>query len=116
MIATVGLLTPMSLDHFYAIFEDYKNMGDSDHDPSLFSDPEVLSYNGEKGAARAKWEGDRKSRYEKWLSKNGLSRHTYGDANGVHEINVKAVGVWDTVGALGIPPAPVIGLHGTSVE
>ncbi|KXH36573.1 peptidoglycan binding domain-containing protein [Colletotrichum nymphaeae SA-01] len=114
MIATVGLLTPTGLDHFYAIFEDYENMGDSDRDPSVFLDPEVLPYNGEKGAARAKWEIDRKSQYERWLSKNGLTRHTYEDVNGVHEINIKAVGVWDTVGALGIPPAPVVGLQGTS--
>ncbi|KXH41149.1 peptidoglycan binding domain-containing protein [Colletotrichum simmondsii] len=76
MIATVGLLTPTGLDHFYAIFEDYENMGDSDRDPSVFLDPEVLPYNGEKGAARAKWEIDRKSQYERWLSKNGLTRHT----------------------------------------
>ncbi|KAI3555236.1 peptidoglycan binding domain-containing protein [Colletotrichum abscissum] len=107
MIATVGLLTPSGLDHFYAIFEDYENMGDSDRDPSLFLDPKVPPYNGEKGAARANWEMDRKSQYERWLSKNGLTRRTYEDANGVHEINIKAVGVWDTVGALGIPPAPV---------
>ncbi|OHF00026.1 peptidoglycan binding domain-containing protein [Colletotrichum orchidophilum] len=106
MIATVGLLTPTGLDHFYAIFEDYENMGDSDRDLSLFLDPQVLPYNGEKGAAKAKWEMDRKSQYEKWLANNNLTRHTYEDAKGVHEITIKAVGVWDTVGALGIPPAP----------
>ncbi|UQC75639.1 peptidoglycan binding domain-containing protein [Colletotrichum lupini] len=96
MIATVGLLTPSGLDHFYAIFEDYENMGESDRDPSLFLDPKVPPYNGEKGAARANWEMDRKSQYERWLSKNGLTRRTYEDANGVHEINIKAVGFSNT--------------------
>jgi hypothetical protein len=42
----------------------------------------------------------------------GLTRDTYRD--GVTEIRIKALGVWDTVGALGIPAAPVIGIRGSS--
>ncbi|KAK1658105.1 hypothetical protein BDP55DRAFT_708398 [Colletotrichum godetiae] len=96
IIAAVALLMPMGLDHFYAMFEDHENELDSIRDPSLFLDPEVLPYDGEKG-------------YEKWLAKVCHTKYMYlflRHANGVHEINIKAVGVWDTVGAIGITPAP----------
>lgn len=32
------------------------------------------------------------------------------------KITVKAVGVWDTVGDLGIPPIPMIGVKGSSKQ
>jgi uncharacterized protein (DUF2235 family) len=32
----------------------------------------------------------------------------------VTEITIKALGVWDTVGTLGIPPAPVVGIRGSA--
>ncbi|KAK2731069.1 peptidoglycan binding domain-containing protein [Colletotrichum kahawae] len=108
MIATVGLLTPSGLDHFYAVFEDYESMTDVNRDLTLFLDPQVLPYNGEKGQAKREWEIKRKLQYEEWLTKNGYTRHKYQD--GTMEIKIKAIGVWDTVGTLGIPPAPVIGM------
>jgi hypothetical protein len=40
------------------------------------------------------------------------TRDTYHD--GVTEIKIKALAVWDTVGTLGIPPAPVIGVRGSA--
>ncbi len=40
------------------------------------------------------------------------TRDTYED--GVTELTIKAVGVWETVGSLGIPAAPVIGLLGSA--
>ncbi len=40
------------------------------------------------------------------------TRDTYHD--GVTEIRIKALAVWDTVGTLGIPPAPVIGVRGSA--
>lgn len=40
------------------------------------------------------------------------TRYTYQD--GVTEIKIKALAVWDTVGSLGIPPAPVIGISGSA--
>ncbi|KZL76893.1 peptidoglycan binding domain-containing protein [Colletotrichum tofieldiae] len=107
MIATVGLLTPQGLDHFYRVFEDYESMGDIDRDSSLFLDPEMLPYQGEKGPAKVNWETRRKLQYKSWLSKNGLTRYTYRVSQVIHDITIKAVGVWDTVGTLGIPPAPV---------
>ncbi len=40
------------------------------------------------------------------------TRDTYHD--GVTDIRIKALAVWDTVGTLGIPPAPVIGVRGSA--
>jgi len=42
------------------------------------------------------------------------TRDTYLD--GSTEITVKAVGVWETVGCLGIPAAPVLGIQGSARE
>ncbi|KAB5511165.1 hypothetical protein GE09DRAFT_1295662 [Coniochaeta sp. 2T2.1] len=42
----------------------------------------------------------------------GYTRDTHQD--GVTPIKIKALGVWDTVGTLGIPPAPVIGIRGSA--
>ena len=36
------------------------------------------------------------------------------EQDGVTEIKIKAIAVWDTVGTLGIPPAPVIGVRGSA--
>jgi hypothetical protein len=46
--------------------------------------------------------------------KLGFARDTHQD--GITEIEVKAIGVWDTVGTLGIPPVPIIGIHGSSKQ
>ena len=42
------------------------------------------------------------------------TRDTYQDS--ATEITVKAIGVWETVGSLGIPAAPVIGLQGSAKQ
>jgi hypothetical protein len=44
----------------------------------------------------------------------GYTRDTFQD--GVTEIRIKAVCVFETVGSLGIPPAPVLGLQGSATE
>ncbi|KAH9234234.1 hypothetical protein K456DRAFT_1749394 [Colletotrichum gloeosporioides 23] len=112
MIATVGLLTPLGLGHFYAVFEDYESVTDVNRDQTLFLDPQVLPYDSEKGKAKRESEKERKLQYEEWLTKNGYTRHKYQD--GTTEIKIEAIGVWDTVGTLGNLPAPVIGLRGSS--
>jgi uncharacterized protein (DUF2235 family) len=67
MVATLGLLRPDGLDHFYAIFEDYENMGDPkrDNDEFLFSG--LPPYKGQKGKALILWEEERKEVYRQWL-------------------------------------------------
>ncbi|KAF4828454.1 hypothetical protein CGCTS75_v007497 [Colletotrichum tropicale] len=114
MIATVSLLTPSGLGHFYAVFEDYESMIEVNRDLTLFLDPQVLPCDGEKVKAKREWEKKRKLQYEEWLTKNGYTRNKYQD--GTTEIKVKTIGVWDTVGTPGIPLTPVIGLCGSSKQ
>ena len=40
------------------------------------------------------------------------ARDEYGRSG--EEIKVKAVGVWDTVGTLGLPPVPLVGIQGSA--
>ncbi|KAK4186701.1 hypothetical protein QBC35DRAFT_256178 [Podospora australis] len=112
MIASVGLLTPEGLDNFYAIFDDYENMGNTMRDVDDYLIPGLAVYNGSYGQAKIEWEERRKRVYKEGLKRLRYTRDTYQD--GVTEIRIKALAVWDTVGALGIPPAPVIGVRGSA--
>ncbi|KAL2255160.1 hypothetical protein VTK26DRAFT_3979 [Humicola hyalothermophila] len=112
MIASVGLLTPEGLDNFYAIFDDYENMGNPARDTDDYFIPGLPEYDGSHGQAKIEWETERMRRYKLGLKEMKYARDTYQD--GVTEIKIKALAVWDTVGTLGIPPAPVIGVRGSA--
>lgn len=117
LVASVGLLTPAGLDRFYDIFEDYENMADETRDPAKFVCPVGVleKYAGQKGVAWIQWENRRKTQYRAWLKKEGYTVDTFKKGNGPEtEIRILAVAVWDTVGSLGIPAVPIIGLQGTS--
>lgn len=119
LVATVGLLTPEGQDRFYDIFEDYENMANNKHDDADFICPAgtLEPYRGEKGEPWIQWENRRKTQYRAWLKQEGYTRDTYTHSNGLQtEITIKAVAVWDTVGCLGIPAVPVIGLKGSSQQ
>ncbi|KAK4139360.1 uncharacterized protein C8A04DRAFT_33180 [Dichotomopilus funicola] len=109
MIASIGLLTPQGLDHFYDIFDDYHSMGKSGRNVEQFLVPGLPKYGGEHGQAKIEWEGRRMKAYKAGLRKLKYTRDTYHD--GLTEIRIKGIAVWDTVGTLGIPPAPVIGVE-----
>lgn len=47
-------------------------------------------------------------------AKKAWTRDTYRDNS--TEIRIKAIAVWDTVGSLGIPPAPVFGVRGSAKQ
>ncbi|KAK3935161.1 hypothetical protein QBC46DRAFT_398102 [Diplogelasinospora grovesii] len=112
MIASVGLLTPEGLDHFYTIFEDYENIGDAHRDTDRYMIPDLPEYGGQTGQAKIEWETARMHKYKLGLKDLRYTRDVYQD--GVTEIKIKALGVWDTVGTLGVPPAPVIGVRGSA--
>ncbi|KAH8902976.1 peptidoglycan binding domain-containing protein [Coniochaeta sp. PMI_546] len=112
MVASLGLLTPDGLDHFYAVFEDYENMGDKHRRAEEFLVPALPEYGGQEGEEKIMWENRRMRQYKLGLKSLGYTRDTYQD--GVTEITIKALGVWDTVGTLGIPPAPVVGVRGSA--
>lgn len=120
MIASMGLLTPEGLDHFYPIFEDYENMSDEKRGMDKFLYSGLTPYNGELGKAKIRWETNRKDQYREWLkSVSGLrkqvstlrsvilsnaQKHWTRDTfrSSPTEIKIKCIAVWDTVGALGI--------------
>ncbi len=82
LIGTLGVLTKAGMDDFYAIFMDYENAMNPDYRDNF---PDVPF--PDKPNAR-----DPEYRLE--LRRRGLT---------TLDVNIKAVGVWDTVGALGIP-------------
>ncbi|KAK4215532.1 hypothetical protein QBC37DRAFT_124295 [Rhypophila decipiens] len=112
MIGSIGLLTPEGLDCFYTVFDDYENIGDKHRKAEEFLIPGLQPYNKERGRAKIEWEKARMLKYKQGLKALKYTRDTYQD--GVTEIRIKAIAVWDTVGTLGIPPAPVIGVRGSA--
>ncbi|KAL1837313.1 hypothetical protein VTJ49DRAFT_4035 [Mycothermus thermophilus] len=112
MIGSIGLLTPDGLDYFHAIFDDYENMGHAHRDADEFLVPGMPDFDGSHGQAKIEWERARMHKYKLGLKQLGFTRDTYRD--GITPITIKALAVWDTVGALGIPPAPVIGVRGSA--
>ncbi|KAJ0125249.1 hypothetical protein J7T55_006594 [Diaporthe amygdali] len=114
LIASVGLLTTEGMDNFYPIFEDYEHIGDEKRSASEFLFHDLVPYHGEKGKAKILWENERKEQYKKWLKTKSWTRDTY--QNNSTEIRIKAIAVWDTVGSLGIPPAPVFGIRGSAKQ
>ncbi|KAK4662333.1 uncharacterized protein QC763_700540 [Podospora pseudopauciseta] len=116
MVASVGLLTPEGLDKFFAIFDDYENMGSSSRDTDDFLIDGLEEYKGQHGQKKIEWEERRKETYKRGLREKKLTRDTFHAGAGEigEEIKIKALAVWDTVGTLGIPPAPVIGVRGSA--
>ncbi|KAK3994221.1 hypothetical protein QBC44DRAFT_367744 [Cladorrhinum sp. PSN332] len=112
MIASLGLLTPEGLDQFHAIFNDYEHIGDRSRDTDEYLIPGLPEYNNSHGQAKIEWEERRMRKYKTGLRERKYTRDTYHD--GKTEIRIKALAVWDTVGTLGIPPAPVIGVRGSA--
>jgi hypothetical protein len=131
LIASVGLLTVKGLELFYHIFEDYENLGDKHRELDTYLWPGLTPYQGEEGKAYIEWTNQRKTLYRGWLKSMGYTRDTYHDpptstTNGSEErdreteteteIRIKGVCVFETVGSLGVPPAPVLGLHGSATQ
>ncbi|KAG5916264.1 hypothetical protein E4U42_007732 [Claviceps africana] len=90
MIGNLGLLTREGIEHFYPIFKDMQNWRNYDYQ-DLF--PDIPFMDKPKGATAD-------VEYRTRLEKMGFTR-VYQKTNQL--ITVKAIGVWDTVGALGIP-------------
>ncbi|KAG7128483.1 hypothetical protein HYQ45_011905 [Verticillium longisporum] len=106
MVASIGLLTPAGLDYFFAIFDDYEHMGSSKRAQEDFLCDDLPPYAGQLGEDKLRWEAHRKDIYRRWLKTLGYTRDTHADGRTL--ITIKALGVWDTVGTLGVPPVPII--------
>ncbi|KAK0654768.1 hypothetical protein B0T16DRAFT_450532 [Cercophora newfieldiana] len=106
LIGTFGLLTNDGLDHFSAIFNDYENISDHKRTNYLV---ELPAYDRTKhGDNRADWVKLRKTTYLNFLIEKGYTSSK--------QPPIKALAVFDTVGTLGIPPAPLLGIHGSAKQ
>lgn len=91
MVACLGLLTKSAMTYFYQVFEDFENAGDSTYVPKL---PKY--YPGFEVKVPVKNLNEYLQAYAAELRRHKLTR----------EVRIKAVGVWDTVGSLGLPIQP----------
>jgi len=103
-ICAMGILKKPAMPHMYEIFEDWERAGDPHYEPRFFDD--YFKHHGalknvkpDGKLAKSKSSHDRDEyieRYFQALLKLGLTQ----------KVDIKAIGVWDTVGALGIPINP----------
>ncbi|KAK7621837.1 hypothetical protein IWX50DRAFT_560339 [Phyllosticta citricarpa] len=94
LIGGIGLLTKDGLSYFSRVFEDWQNAGQQGYVPSIMNDVHEF----ELDKVDSKNVDEYLNAYKKELMhlRMGLTR----------EVKIKAIGVWDTVGALGIPTTP----------
>ncbi|KAK8082926.1 hypothetical protein PG996_001707 [Apiospora saccharicola] len=108
MIANIGLLTREGMDNFFPIFKDNQNFMNFDYDDPF---PNLPFPNKPKGEGAVDIYRDR-------LVERGFTRVCQHKGKG-DPIKIKAVGVWDTVGSLGIPTIPFLeklGINRSTVE
>ncbi|KAI3321794.1 peptidoglycan binding domain-containing protein [Xylariaceae sp. AK1471] len=89
-ICQVGLLTPLLLDHFFDIFQEYKKRGDQKFEDTKYAKGDLEA--GELGTMPLR-HGEEK--------RDLGTRIDYLKKTAHHHITIKVVGVWDTVGSLG---------------
>ncbi|KAH8879413.1 hypothetical protein GQ53DRAFT_672154 [Thozetella sp. PMI_491] len=92
MIGDLGLLTRDGMEFFYPIFKDMENWRTENYKDPFPGVPFDNKPRGENAEAT----------YRQMLVDRGLTRVCQNGGKGPL-IKVKAVGVWDTVGSLGIP-------------
>nr|POE93224.1 uncharacterized protein CFP56_19236 [Quercus suber] len=95
LIGDFGLLTRDGLDHFLDIFNDWESSGRANYRSALMQDD--ASFSIQAGVTDIK----------AWTSayKTELRRIGYAVQK---DVPIQAVGVWETVGALGIPLNPIL--------
>ncbi|KAI0553025.1 peptidoglycan binding domain-containing protein [Xylaria curta] len=89
-ICEVGLLTPLMLDHFFEIYQAYRNRGTKKLAETDWAKTPLTA--GELGTVPPR-DGDPKQDLGTRMDFLRKSAH--------HHIKIKVVGVWDTVGSLG---------------
>ncbi|KAJ2995896.1 hypothetical protein NUW58_g1148 [Xylaria curta] len=97
MVSDLGLLTRVGMEYFYPIFKDMQNWTNENYDDPF---PTIPFTNKPKGE-------DAASVYRERLIEKGYSRARGNNGQGAM-IRVLAIGVWDTVGCLGIPDIEIL--------
>ena len=104
LIGAIGLLKKRAMPHFYEAMLDWEHAGDGKYTPLFFDryfahhkdvEPKKPSLELARDKNRI---GEYLDEYLDLLLSLGLTQ----------EVQVKCIGVWDTVGALGIPINPVL--------
>lgn len=93
LIGGIGLLEKEGMPWFYAIFKDWENAGVKNYKPMILKYIPDFSIVSPPHDIKSYLEG-----YRSELKKRGLTR----------DVEIQAIGVWDTVGALGIPTMPFL--------
>ncbi|KAK6865709.1 hypothetical protein PG995_002237 [Apiospora arundinis] len=131
IITSLGLLTRVGMDYFYTIFKDNQNFSELRDEHFFFSAGGGMPY-ADNAQVNLEYEdpfpklpfpdkpkGDGAvDKYRDRLVELGYTRVCQNGGEG-DPIKIKAVGVWDTVGSLGIPTVPFLeklGITRSTVE
>nr|POE63130.1 uncharacterized protein CFP56_04033 [Quercus suber] len=103
-ICALGILKKHAMPHFVEIFSDWENAGDPAYHPQFFDSyfehhHDVKKVKPDEGLAKDK------NRRDEYIE-DYYSKLLHLDLT--QNVAIKALGVWDTVGALGIPVNPVL--------
>jgi len=103
-IGAIGILKKVAMPFFYEIFQDWANAGNAKRPPRFFDTFYKLNPDLEKVLPPLEFVG-KKDKINEYMQSY---REILLSLNLTQEVNVKCIGVWDTVGALGIPINPVL--------
>ncbi|KAI0440870.1 hypothetical protein F4803DRAFT_525742 [Xylaria telfairii] len=97
MVSDLGLLTREGMEYFYPIFKDMQNWSNEQYEDPFPTMPFTNKPKGEDAA----------SVYRERLIEKGYSR-VQGNDGQDSLIRILAIGVWETVGSLGIPDVEIL--------
>lgn len=105
-ICAMGILKKRAMAHFYEVFEDWERAGDPHYTPMFFTNyfkhhKDVEPVHPDYTLAKSKKPADRDAYLTDYFHKLlalGITQ----------QVTIKCIGVWDTVGALGIPVNPLL--------
>ena len=104
LLGAVGLLKKRAMAHFFEIFSDWENAGREDYKPLFFDSYFSHHHDVDFTKPPDKLAKD-KTRIPDYMNAYFDRLHALGLTN---RVDVKCIGVWDTVGALGIPVNPLL--------
>jgi uncharacterized protein (DUF2235 family) len=103
-IGAVGILKKVAMPFFYEIFQDWANAGNPKRPPRFFDTYYRLNPELEKTLPPPEFVG-KKDKINEYMQSY---REILLSLSLTQEVRVKCIGVFDTVGALGIPINPVL--------
>lgn len=95
LLGDFGLLTRDGLDYFLDIFNDWVSSGRTGYKSALMQDDPSFSIQADPADTKA------------WATAYKAELRRIGYAS-TEEVPIQAIGVWETVGALGIPLSPLL--------